>query len=130
MTDLSGMPGGNNTVAFEAAQVFKVNGATTDVATVVVRYRNVIVTVVLNGVDHANTGNYGPVSPGVLNSAAQTVAQQVTSQLVHWIPLESATSKVVLLLGLETATPAVTVALHDGGQPLARARHRRRAPSR
>jgi tRNA threonylcarbamoyl adenosine modification protein YeaZ len=26
---------------------------------------------------------------------------------------------VVLLLGLDTATPAVTVALHDGGQPLA-----------
>ena len=83
VTDLSGMPGGNDTVAFEAAQVFKVNGATTDVATVVVRYRNVIVTVVLNGLDHANTGNYGPVSPSVLNSAAQTVAQQVTSQLVH-----------------------------------------------
>ena len=28
-------------------------------------------------------------------------------------------SLVVLLLGLDTATPAVTVALHDGGQPLA-----------
>ena len=83
VTDLSGMPGGNDTVAFEATQVFKVNGATTDVATVVVRYRNVIVTVVLNGLDHANTGNYGPVSASVLNSAAQTVAQQVTSQLVH-----------------------------------------------
>ena len=25
----------------------------------------------------------------------------------------------MLLLGLDTATPAVTVALHDGGQPLA-----------
>ncbi len=31
----------------------------------------------------------------------------------------SATLKGVLLLGLDTATPAVTVALHDGGQPLA-----------
>jgi hypothetical protein len=83
VTDLSGLPGGNDTVAFEATQVFHVNGATTDVSTVVVRYRNVIVTVVLNGLDHANTGNYGPVSPSALNSQAQTVAQQVTSKLVH-----------------------------------------------
>ncbi len=83
VTDLSSLPGGNDTVAFEAAQVFNVNGATTDVSTMIVRYRNVIVTVVLNGLDHANTGNYGPVSPDALNSAAQTVARQVTSELVH-----------------------------------------------
>jgi hypothetical protein len=83
VTDLSGMPGGNQTVAFQAAQVFTVNGATTDVATVVVRYRNVIVTVVMNDLDHANKGNYGPASPGVLSSAAQTIARQVTSAIVR-----------------------------------------------
>ena len=83
VTDLSGMPGGNQTVAFQAAQVFSVNGATTDVATVVVRYRNVIVTVVMNGLDHANKGNYGPASPDLLSSAAQTVARQVTSAIVR-----------------------------------------------
>ena len=83
VTDLSGMPGGNQTVAFQAAQVFTVNGATTDVATVIVRYRNVIVTVVMNGLDHANKGNYGPASPDLLSSAAQTVARQVTSAIVR-----------------------------------------------
>ena len=83
VTDLSGMPGGNQTVAFQAAQVFTVNGATTDVATVIIRYRNVIVTVVMNGLDHANKGNYGPVSPDLLSSAAQTVARQVTSAIVR-----------------------------------------------
>jgi hypothetical protein len=83
ITDLTGMPGGNDTVAFEAAQVFNVNGATTDVTTVYVRYRNVIVTVVMNGLDHANKGNYGPASPSQLSAAAQTVANQVTGLLVH-----------------------------------------------
>ncbi len=83
ITDLAGMPGGNDTVAFQAAQVFNVNGATTDVTTVYVRYRNVIVTVVMNGLDHANKGNYGPASPSQLSAAAETVAKQVTGLLVH-----------------------------------------------
>ena len=63
--------------------MFQNNGAVTDMVTVVVRYRNVIVTVVMNGLARANTGNYGPVSPSLLSSAAQTVAQQVTAPLVH-----------------------------------------------
>lgn len=83
ITDLTGMPGGSDTSAFEATQVFNVNGAVTDVTTVVVRYRNVILTVVVNGLDHANKGNYGPVSASELSSAAQTVAQQVSGKLVH-----------------------------------------------
>ena len=83
VSDLSGMPGGNQTVAFQATQVFNVGGAVTDVATVVVRYRNVIVTVVMNGLDQANKGKYGPVSMSDLTSAAQAVAQQVTGKLVH-----------------------------------------------
>jgi hypothetical protein len=83
LTDLSGMPGGNDTSAFEATQVFHEGGAITDVVTVVVRYRNVIVTVVVNGLDHANAGKYGPESPSALSSAAQTAARQVTGILVH-----------------------------------------------
>ena len=83
VTDVSGMPGGRDSVAFQATQVFQNSGAVTDMATVVVRYRNVIVTVVMNGLDHANTGTYGPVSPSLLSSAAQTVAREVTGELVH-----------------------------------------------
>jgi hypothetical protein len=82
VTDLPGMPGGSGTSAFLATQVFNVDGAITDVATVDVRYRNVIVTVVLNGTDHANKGNYGPVSQADLSAAAQTVAREVTGKLV------------------------------------------------
>jgi hypothetical protein len=77
------MPGGRDSVAFQAAQVFQYNGAVTDMVTVYVRYRNVIVTVVMNGLNHANTGNYGPVPPGLLAEAAQTVAREVTGELVH-----------------------------------------------
>ena len=83
VTDVSGMPGGRDSVAFQATQVFRNNGAVTDMVTVVVRYRNVIVTVVMNGLDHANAGTYGPVPPGLLSSAAQTVAEEVTGKLVH-----------------------------------------------
>lgn len=83
VTDLSGLPGGNDTFAFQATQVFNVNGATTDVATVVVRYRNVIITVVMNGLNHSGVGNYGPVAMSDLTTAAQTVAQEVASKLVH-----------------------------------------------
>jgi hypothetical protein len=83
VTDLSSMPGGNDTVAFQATQVFNVNGATTDVATVVVRYRNVIITVVMNGLDHSGVGNYGPVAMSDLTTAAQTVAQEAAGKLVH-----------------------------------------------
>jgi len=39
--------------------------------------------VVMNGLDHANKGNYGPESPSQLTTAAETVAKQVTGQLVH-----------------------------------------------
>ena len=56
------MPGGNDTSAFSATQVFDKSGQT-DVATVYVRYRNVIVTAVIQGLNQT-TGSkkYGPVS--------------------------------------------------------------------
>jgi hypothetical protein len=83
VTDLSGMPGGTQTSAFLATQVFNREGAKTDVANVLVRYRNVIITVVVDGLDQA-TGNktYGPVSMSDLSSAAETVARQVAGTVV------------------------------------------------
>ena len=83
VTDLSGMPGGKDTSAFAATQVFNRNGATTDVADVLVRYRNVVVTVVVNGLDQANGGKkYGPVAMSDLSAAAKTVAKEVAGKIV------------------------------------------------
>ena len=85
IADLSGMPGGNDTSAFSATQVFNKNGAITDVATVYVRYRNVIISVVVDGLDRAagTKSKYGPVAMSDLTAAAKTVARQVTGQIVH-----------------------------------------------
>jgi hypothetical protein len=73
------------TVAFGATQVFNVNGTTTDKATVIIRYHNVIVTAVVNGTQHAVTkkGTYGPVSMDTLTAAAQAVASQAVAQLTR-----------------------------------------------
>ncbi len=67
--------------AFSAQQVFKVGGAVTDVATVEVRYHNVIVTATLNGLDHSNKGNYGPVSPSQLAAGALAFARAAEAAL-------------------------------------------------
>ena len=67
--------------AFSAMQVFHVGGAVTDVATVMVRYHNVIVTVKLNGTDHSNKGNYGPVSKPQLAAAAMAFARAAEASL-------------------------------------------------
>jgi uncharacterized protein (DUF849 family) len=53
----------------------------TDVATVMVRYRNVVVTVTLNGLAHSNRGNYGPVSPSQLTAAAMAFARAAEASL-------------------------------------------------
>ena len=83
VTDLSGMPGGKDTSAFESTQVFNRIGATTDVADVVVRYRNVLVTVVINGLDQANGAKkYGPVTMSDLGTAAKSVAREVAGKIV------------------------------------------------
>jgi hypothetical protein len=72
-------------VGFGATQVFNVNGTTVDKATVVVRYHNVIITVVVNGTEHAVTskGTYGPVDMGTLAAAANRVASEATTQVTH-----------------------------------------------
>jgi hypothetical protein len=77
ITTLSGL--GNE--AFSATQVFRRGGAVTDVATVVVRYHNVIVTATLNGLDHSNHGSYGPVSLSELSSAALAFAEAAEAAL-------------------------------------------------
>jgi hypothetical protein len=77
VTALSGL--GNQ--AFSALQVFRVGGAVTDVATVEVRYHNVVVTVTLNGLQHSNRGVYGPVSPAQLSAAALAFAQAAEATL-------------------------------------------------
>jgi hypothetical protein len=82
VTDLSGMPGGTQTSAFQATQVFNRGGTVTDVANVYVRYRNVIITVVVDGLDQSNGGKkYGPVSMSDLTAAANTVAKEMASQI-------------------------------------------------
>ena len=66
---------GLGTAAFTATQVYQVGGAVTDVATTIVRYRNVLVTVVLNGLDKSNNGHYGPVSMSELSAGSQAMAR-------------------------------------------------------
>ena len=66
---------------FSALQVFHVGGAVTDVATVMVRYHNVVVTVTLNGLAHSNKGNYGPVSTTQLAAAAMAFARAAEGSL-------------------------------------------------
>ena len=74
------LPGLGNQ-AFSAVQVFRNGGSVTDVATVMVRFRNVIITVTLNGLDHSNRGNYGPVSTSTLSAAALAFAQAAEASL-------------------------------------------------
>jgi hypothetical protein len=66
---------GLGTAAFTATQVYQVGGAITDVGTTVIRYRNVLVTVVLTGLDKSNNGHYGPVSMSELSAGSQAVAR-------------------------------------------------------
>ena len=74
------LPGFGNQ-AFSALQVFRAGGAITDVATVVVRYHNVLVTVTLNGLERSNRGSYGPVSQSQLAAAALAFAQAAEASL-------------------------------------------------
>ena len=84
VTDVPGMPGGNDTSAFQATQVFDRGGATTDVANLLVRYRNVIITVVVDGLDQTGGGKkYGPVSMTDLTTEASAVARQMAAQIAN-----------------------------------------------
>ncbi len=82
VTDLTGMPGGTETSAFQATQVFVRGGATTDVANVLARYRNVIITVVVDGLDQSSGGKkYGPVAMSDLTAEANAVASEMAAQI-------------------------------------------------
>ena len=67
--------------ASSAMQVFHAGGAITDVATVLVRYHNVVVTVTLDGLEHSNRGSYGPVSQSALSAAALAFAHAAEASL-------------------------------------------------
>ena len=67
--------------AFSARQVFRVGGAVTDAATVVVRYHNVVVTATLDGLEHSNHGSYGPVSEAQLSAATLAFARAAEAAL-------------------------------------------------
>ncbi|MDQ2811285.1 MAG: hypothetical protein M3Z75_05225, partial [Actinomycetota bacterium] len=77
VTPLSGL----GDQAFSVLQVFREGGAVTDVATVLVRYHNVVETVTLDGLEHSNRGSYGPVSGSALSAAALAFAQAAEAAL-------------------------------------------------
>jgi hypothetical protein len=68
--------------AFSALQVFKTNGDTTYVATVEIRFHNVLVTAAMNGMaGHTTKGSYGPITPAELQAAAQAFAEAALASL-------------------------------------------------
>lgn len=67
--------------AFSAFQVITAGGDITDRVTVVVRFRNVLVTAAFNGLAHASRGHYGPVSPSQLKAGADAAAADVLHKL-------------------------------------------------
>lgn len=71
-------PGNMGTQAFAALQVVRSPGNVTDIETVVTRFHNVLVTVVLQG---SHTGRYGPVNSTKLYGGAVAVARDVLSRL-------------------------------------------------
>lgn len=81
VTDLNGMPGGSQTSAFQATEVFNRGGATMDVANVLVRYRNVIITVVVDGLNQSTGGKTYTTSMSDLTAAANTVAKEMASAI-------------------------------------------------
>jgi hypothetical protein len=83
VTDLSGLPGGSQTSAFQATEVFNRGGAVMDVANVLVRYRNVIITVVVDGLNQSSGGKTYTTSMSVLTAAANKVATEMASQIAN-----------------------------------------------
>ncbi len=81
VTDLSGMPGGTATSAFQATEVFNRGGATQDLAYVYVRYRNVIVRVMVQGLDQSGGGKTYAVQMSTLTGIANSVAKEMASAI-------------------------------------------------
>jgi hypothetical protein len=72
---------GLGSAAFSALQVTTAGGDTTDLLTVVIRDRNVLITVVFEGLDHSSKGGYGPVSTAQLKTGALAVARDILAQV-------------------------------------------------
>jgi hypothetical protein len=75
VTAISGL----GTKAFSALQVTRSPGIKTDLMTVVVRDRNVVLTAVLQG--NSGRGGYGPVSPAQLRAGAIATVRDILAQL-------------------------------------------------
>src|SRR5262249_11439504 len=116
--------------AFAALQVPSAGGDTTNLLTVVGRYRNVLITVVAQGPAKPRRG-YAAGSPAHPQAAAVAAARDGLGQMPREAGAGHETGRrppahdlrwaIVLLLAFDTATPAVTVAVHDGARVLAHA---------
>ncbi|HXT92607.1 MAG TPA: hypothetical protein VN714_25515 [Trebonia sp.] len=82
VTDLTGMPGGTETSAFQATQVTERGGATVDETYVYVRYRNVIVQVKVDGLNQDSGGKHYTAAMSDLTPAANAVAKEMAAQIV------------------------------------------------
>ncbi|HEV2451535.1 MAG TPA: hypothetical protein VGS62_06385 [Streptosporangiaceae bacterium] len=69
------------TAAFSAFQAIPAGGDITDRVTVVVRLRNVLVTVQFSGLAHSARGRYGPVSAATLDAGALAAAKDVLGKI-------------------------------------------------
>ena len=81
VTDLSGMPGGTATSAFQATEVFNRGGATQDLAYVYVRYRNVILRVMVQGLNQSSGGKTYTAQMSTLTGIANSVAKEMAAQI-------------------------------------------------
>jgi hypothetical protein len=81
VADLSGMPGGTVTSAFQATEVFNRGGATQDLAYVYVRYRNVIIRVMAQGLDQSSGGKTYTVQMSTLTGIANSVAKEMAATI-------------------------------------------------
>lgn len=67
--------------AFSALQVIHASGDSTDLVTLVVRDRNALITVELQGLNHSHRGGYGPVSVPQLQAGTVAAAREVLAGL-------------------------------------------------
>jgi hypothetical protein len=72
---------GMGSAAFSALQVPVAGGDRTDLVTVVVRQRNVVITVVVDGLAHSPDGRYGHVSVPQLQAGAAAAARDLLTAL-------------------------------------------------
>ncbi len=72
---------GTGSAAFSALQVLSGGGDTTDLITTVIRQRNVLVTVVLDGLARSRGGKYGGVSLPELQAGAAAAGRDVLAAL-------------------------------------------------